>query len=441
MSLRQVPRIVVRYEPWIVLALSPMLVFPREFSPLALGVMALLWPLRWLATGSLTRRLPADWAVLVLAIMAVVGTLVSADPGLSAPKLMGLLIGFALFYSIPFGVTGRREVWISAGLLCLLTLLVAGAGLVGTDWVADKAQLRGIYERLPRLVSSVPRSSGGGIHPNELGGALATLLPFVISCLLASARWKPAPLARWTARTGLATIVLIAGAAMVLAQSRSALGGLMAGLFLMGVLLDRRVAWALPVAAAAVGLQLWQGYVPLAVNSPPGVGASLSLPSRLEIWGHSLYAIADFPVTGIGLGTFQRVVPLLYPFRSIDPGVPLSHAHNIFLQVALDLGVIGFSAYLVLLVQVGLMLRRLAGRLARPERLLVSGLAAGLAALHVYGLTDAIAPGAKPGVAFWFMIGMVAALYNLLRDGRLAPESGPRGSAASNPCGPAFNHG
>jgi len=43
-------------------------------------------------------------------------------------------------------------------------------------------------------------------------------------------------------------------------------------------------------------------------------------------------------------------------------------------------------------------------------RALALGLAAGLIALHVYGMTDALALGSKPAVAFWYALGLVAAL-------------------------------
>jgi uncharacterized membrane protein len=45
------------------------------------------------------------------------------------------------------------------------------------------------------------------------------------------------------------------------------------------------------------------------------------------------------------------------------------------------------------------------------------GIVGSLVAFHVYGLTDAIALGAKPGVAFWMILALSAALW------RTSPES------------------
>jgi len=43
--------------------------------------------------------------------------------------------------------------------------------------------------------------------------------------------------------------------------------------------------------------------------------------------------------------------------------------------------------------------------------LLTAGLFSGMLAHQVYGLSDAITLGAKPGFALWIILGMVAALY------------------------------
>ncbi|MER3513799.1 MAG: hypothetical protein C4310_04935, partial [Chloroflexota bacterium] len=71
---------------------------------------------------------------------------------------------------------------------------------------------------------------------------------------------------------------------------------------------------------------------------------------RLELWSRALEAIADYPFTGIGMGTFDHVIPLRYPYvllAGAELAVP--HAHNLFLQVAVDLGLPGLIAFVALL--------------------------------------------------------------------------------------------
>ena len=43
--------------------------------------------------------------------------------------------------------------------------------------------------------------------------------------------------------------------------------------------------------------------------------------------------------------------------------------------------------------------------------------ASGLVGLHIYGLTDALALGSKPGIAFWMALGLLAALPQAVQYG------------------------
>ena len=77
-----------------------------------------------------------------------------------------------------------------------------------------------------------------------------------------------------------------------------------------------------------------------------------------------MYALQDFVFTGIGIGNFNLVIPQLYPYITIPPGVDIPHAHNLLLQIGLDLGLPGLIAYLGLLINVFVMLVALLRRRA-----------------------------------------------------------------------------
>jgi hypothetical protein len=70
----------------------------------------------------------------------------------------------------------------------------------------------------------------------------------------------------------------------------------------------------------------------------------------------------------------------------------------------------GLIAYLALLELAGVVAWGAARRSSGAVRGLGLGLFAGLIALHLYGLTDAIALGSKPGLAFWMALGLLAVL-------------------------------
>jgi uncharacterized protein YjeT (DUF2065 family) len=107
-----------------------------------------------------------------------------------------------------------------------------------------------------------------------------------------------------------------------------------------------------------------------------------------------------------------------------SPDSDIAHAHNIFLQTALDLGLPGLIAYLALLGLALVVCWRWARWGDRLYRATALGLAAGLVGFHAYGLTDAVALGSKPGVVFWMALGLVAVLERV--GERRAPDAAPR---------------
>ncbi|MCU0521986.1 MAG: O-antigen ligase family protein, partial [Anaerolineae bacterium] len=193
---------------------------------------------------------------------------------------------------------------------------------------------------------------------------------------------------------------------------------------------SRRLAWGLRLAlftglAGVVAAGLWLGEDGLQrMLDEPGqmqaLGGLSTVGFRVEVWRWALVAISDFAFTGCGLGAFREVGRLLYPL-AIAPTYDYAHAHNIFLQVALDTGIPGLVAYLALLgISLGILWR---AAWADPDlRSLAVGLLGGLAALHIYGLTDALAPGAKPGLVFWTILGLVGVIGSGVATRRCGTE-------------------
>jgi putative inorganic carbon (HCO3(-)) transporter len=141
---------------------------------------------------------------------------------------------------------------------------------------------------------------------------------------------------------------------------------------------------------------------------------------RLMVWSRALSMIRDFPFTGVGMGTFLPVAETLYALY--DPSGSLGHAHNLFLQVAVDLGFPGLVAWLAILMLVvvaGWWLYR-QGSVADDAWL--SGLGAGIfcsqVALVTHGLVDAATwGGVRPAVITWALWGLAMAGWNVYREG------------------------
>src|SRR5205823_5212023 len=107
--------------------------------------------------------------------------------------------------------------------------------------------------------------------------------------------------------------------------------------------------WSVPATVCGTALLSWTlGLGPLFARLFQGDAVG-DLAVRLEIWSRALQVMRDFPLTGIGMGSFRSVAPALYPYVISDPE-KVHHAHNLYLQIGTDLGLFGLVAFFGLVV-------------------------------------------------------------------------------------------
>jgi putative inorganic carbon (HCO3(-)) transporter len=349
---------------------------------------------------------------------AVIGFICSADPGLSLPKLANILYGMTLGV---IAARTARDQWgkdlLRTGLL-LASVGVAAVGLVGTEWNSSKfGWFAAVHARLPRLSGAVVDSFGNiqpGIHPNEVGGVLALLLP--IAC--AQAIFPGPSFGRWLG----GGVVALSLPTLLLTQSRSAWLGVAGAVILLLARGWRRV-WPLVCASLAVGLGGImavgpQRFLEILWAVDAVAWRAPMIEARLEIWRRGLLLLRDFPLTGIGLNLFPRLSDQFYPSPTLGPEAHIPHAHNIILQTALDLGLPGALIFFML---IGLTLVRLWRQRDSASAGLRTGLIAGLVGFALYGLLDAVTLGAKPGFLLWLVLGVAWAEGDAL-SGQVFPR-------------------
>jgi putative inorganic carbon (HCO3(-)) transporter len=385
----------------------------------AFGLIALIWLARWRVTGRLTRRTLFDLPILLLLAWLPVSFFVTIDAALSLPKVNGVILGVAFLYAIVNAIQTRRDLAWATLWLVLASAAIALAGLIGTDWAQGKiVSASFLYDHLPRFVQGIPRSIAGGFARNGVGGTLAFTIPLVAALLFdrrpptADRDWQVVVSRQWPAVV-LATFAL-ALITLALTQSRGGILGAAAGLLVVAMWRERRFAWVIGAGALSLLALVALGYGGALMEFVLRMDArSATLASRLEVWQRGMMMVRDFPYTGIGIGTYDTVAHLLYPFFIAAPDEVVPHAHNQFLQVAVDLGIPGLIAYLGLLVAFGVCAVR--AYRAHPEtcvRGLIVGLAAGMFAHHIFGMTDAFILGTKPGIVMWIFFAFVAAMDN-----------------------------
>jgi putative inorganic carbon (hco3(-)) transporter len=406
----------------IVLCIAvPFLLFPQAYLPITLIVLvllALIWLLP-LVTEPRQPNLPStpfNLALLLWGLALSIGILVTADPDETLPKATGLILGLAVWRYMAIVITTRRLVMIAT---MVMLLVAAGFSVIGMVALDEIVKIPILVSLNPAQDLRMPVFEGLAIHPNQLAGLINLYLPLLFSLVFAG--WRPG-WPKWGRLTLLLCTVLVLGM-LLMTQSRGGWVATIVGLFILmalwGIVLPpspgRKLLRGSVILIALLAIFSIQIVGPDRIEAiwlnPPAetvVGTLETLNFRRELWPWAITAIGDFPFTGTGLGSFRHVAFRLYPL-SIDPRYDISHAHNIFLQTALDVGIPGLIIYLALLLVAAVVGWRVARRnyTFQPVAL---GLLAGLAAFHVYGLADAIALGAKPGLILWMFFGILTGI-------------------------------
>jgi putative inorganic carbon (hco3(-)) transporter len=431
----------------LLLALAPLFLFMSPAtSPALLVVPAMLAVLWTKSEPAVASRTPLDWALLLLAVMLLVSLWATFSIAFSLPKIAGLVFGLGLFYSVVARGRAAPGGWGEVAAVYLaLGAGVAAVGLLGTRWSAKIPVLTAIAARLPADLITLPGAENG-LQPNEVAGVLVWVAPVAVA--LAGAVWLNFDVlaeshgrAHITAAGVLLTFVALGTAGvLVLTQSRSGLLGLAAALLTMVSLgwwarpgshlaapvPGRRPIWLIG-SVTALALMVGVGFLfrqPIAAASrqflapaasgPASDDALNTLDARVEIWSRAIYGIEDFPFTGMGLNTFRKLVNVLYPLFTISPDIDIAHAHNTWLQVALDLGLPGLVAYLGVWLATLVMLFQSLRRSAPVAPLLWAlalGLLGALAGSFGYGLTDTVALGARPGFLWWMLLALAVLVW------------------------------
>ena len=415
------------FEPFWVLLWGALLLLPARFAPAAIEpilaqgkpwfilALGLGWLVRGIAYGRFSRPTPIDLPVLLLLLWLPVNFWASADKALSWEAIGYLVFGISLYAAlVNWPPLDRHPQWIAWALLLFGVGLLVTAPLLSQLTTSKLFALPGIKPLLIRLAQITP----GNVNLNRMGGTLAVIFPLFLALGI---RWD------WTSRRWLPPLSLLlalfAAAVLLLTQSRGALLGAAVAVMLLLVLRWRRLVFVLPLAFILAVFAFSQLGADALFDQIGNGNGLQGIESRLELWSRGIYALTDFAFTGIGIGTFDRVIPLLYPTFLIAPGTPMGHAHNLFIQVGVDLGFPGLIAFLALYVNVFVILAAVLRQrqLALPWTL-AAGALGGLTAMFVHGLLDVPLWGTKPSFLPWLLVALAISLGLQVRESARQPQ-------------------
>ncbi len=383
-----------------------------------LGALCLWWDaVRGRAAPALGT--PVDLGVIVLAAVAVPSAALSANPGMSRYAL-GLVVAMTIAYLLALKtVRTPRDVRVLFVAVFLAGFLVSLLGLDGyRRFLVD-----GAPEAERRAYLSTPLFAHSYLAAQYLVMVFVGGVVVLMRAQL-ERRWRVAVTAG----------LLFIGAYLLVIGSRGAYAAVAAALsvslvlylrsgprrqhrvFGLGV---RTLLLAGGILGVAVAVTAWgaSGETGRLSAAFAPVVRDVDL-SRLAIWKHAVAMGSDHLITGAGIGAFDTV----FPSYRHSP-VPVPHAHNQFLHVFAELGLLGLIAFLFLVQSATHAARKGAYALGPDDerRPLLLAAVAALSAALVYFLFETPLAWVEAGSLIFVLLAIVTRAGCHSRTARTSP--------------------
>lgn len=276
-----------------------------------------------------------NWLVLGFGIMLLCSSLRYFD--FSFPNFVELLKLLILYFMVINLVKKPKQVFIIVWFLIFLCLITSVIG------VYQYFNNIGLYSPEDKVL----RITGTSLDPNDYAMHLVMVFPLLISFF-------------FIARNIIMRLILVMTSILLLSNviftfSRGGFVGLGVVIFFSFIILimQKRIK---PIGAMALlfSFILLLSFIParywtrmLTILNPSEASAS----ARLESWKAGFNMMKDHPIIGVGLGAFPHEYALRASLAADEFKVKIPRfAHNSYIQVGAEIGVIGLTFFLLLIL-------------------------------------------------------------------------------------------
>ncbi len=331
-------RRIEKLERWTIRAILAEAFFLALFPSVAAGAVIvgiLTWFLRLQIDSRFKMRsLPFDVPVTIFVLIGALSVFLS--PARSF-ELIYNYCGLVGIYGLTYLLVGQnirnydqiKKLFGALGISAILVVLwgyfqyIFGIDIADMKWVDGEA-----FPELKKRVFSTLE------NPNVLAGYLDVFI-----CLLLGLLTKAATRGQKMILVG---FIVAFSACLAMTYSRGAFLTMAIIFVFYGILRDKRI---LLLFLAITGIIVWSdstftdrilSIFTSTLDSSEGL--------RIGIWVSTISMIADHPFAGIGWGAYKFVYPQ-YNYYLADPDITIFHAHNLFLNVAAEVGIPGALAF------------------------------------------------------------------------------------------------
>lgn len=350
----------------------------------------------------------------------------SIAPSLSRTDLLKIISYAALLFLValyPFGQEGRSRIagqrlelteprFVEQRFFRSVVAVIGAAGLLVAvvafvqrfSWNGRILWFFVPFDWGESLPGPNPRSSGPFVNPDHFANYLALIFPIALSCAVFRASITGRRLAdSFSLFSGFSTVVIFTG--ILLSLSRGGWASALLGLFILFWVCHRRNESPRPLAThrglsvARISLAVFAVLliVGLIVVGPQGreqidgrieetVSQDAGIGERAGLWSGTLAMVRDFPLLGVGLGAWPELFPR---YRRAPWTISFyREAHNDYMELLAETGMIGFGLFAWFFYGVGRLLLQGLGRMDPKNLPLMAAVMAALGAMALHELVD-----------------------------------------------------
>ena len=307
-------------------------------SPTVASAAVMIGVITWFLRGRIDSRnkmrtLPFDVPVAIFLLIGAASVFMSSARNLMLIYNYFMLVGI---YGLTYLIVGQtvqtpaqiKQVAQALGASAIIVVLCGffqfafGVDAADVKWTDPEA----FPELRKRIFSTLE-------NPNVLAGYLDVFICLALG-LLSKVENRAQKLVLIVAIVALASC-------LAMTYSRGAFLAMAVVFMVYGVLKDWRV---LILFAAVTGFIAFNDTTFVDRITSAFTGSDSSEGVRVGIWVSTIAMISDHPFAGIGWGAYQYVYPQ-YNYYVVDPNIIIYHAHNIYLNYAAEIGIVGALAF------------------------------------------------------------------------------------------------
>ncbi len=358
----------------------------------------------WFGKMAVTRnftikRSPFDGLIAVFVLLAAASIFASPDRYFSFYNyyhLMGRYI--AVYYLVVNHIHSidqlKRLAWAIFASAAVVTFYgfyqyLHGVDISNLEWVDDS-----YFPELKIRVFSTLQ------NPNLLAGFLVMIM--ALACGFGCKAQNI------TGKLVFSAVFAVMAVCLALTYSRGAWVSLVCVLALCGVLFNKKMLWLLLLVPIAIWLTngIFTERI-ISIFNPADTSSTL----RIALWESTIMMITDRPLLGSGWGSYWLVYPQ-YDFFIQNAETTIFHAHNMYLNIAAEIGIPGLLFFLAIIfghIRAGWTVLRTVEDPALAGLLL--GLLLALFSLIIGGFTDFIMFNIQLSMLFWLFLAMLMVIW------------------------------